>query len=93
MSDKAVSSSSSGIGFCGLLTIVFITLKLTHVINWSWWWVLAPWWGPLALIAVLVVAAGAVYLFFMVVVAVWEGIDKGLDQRRRKRISASKITP
>lgn len=31
------SSRSSGIGFTGLLTIVFITLKLTHVIDWSWW--------------------------------------------------------
>ena len=29
---------------CGLLTIVFITLKLTHVIDWSWIWVLSPLW-------------------------------------------------
>lgn len=33
-----------GIGFIVLLTIVFITLKLTHVINWSWIWVLSPIW-------------------------------------------------
>jgi len=38
------SSSSSGIGFTSLLAIVFIALKLTGVINWSWWWVLAPLW-------------------------------------------------
>lgn len=38
------SSSSSGIGFVGLLTIVFITLKLTGYIAWSWWWVLSPIW-------------------------------------------------
>ena len=38
----AQSSSSSGIGFLGLLTIVFITLKLTGFISWSWWWVLSP---------------------------------------------------
>lgn len=31
-----------GIGFVGLLTIVFITLKLTGYIDWSWWWVLSP---------------------------------------------------
>ena len=31
-----------GIGFCGLLTIVFIVLKLIGIINWSWVWVLAP---------------------------------------------------
>lgn len=36
------SRSSDGIGFLGLLTIVFIVLKLTHVINWSWWLVLSP---------------------------------------------------
>lgn len=39
-----------GIGFLGLLTIVFITLKLTDHIAWSWWWVFAPAWGPVALL-------------------------------------------
>ena len=32
------------VGFCGLLTLVFITLKLTDVIAWSWLWVLSPLW-------------------------------------------------
>lgn len=49
MSDKS-SSSSSGIGFTGLLTIVFIVLKLIGKISWSWWWVLAPTWVPLAIL-------------------------------------------
>jgi hypothetical protein len=44
------SSSSSGIGFAGLLTIAFIVLKLTEVIDWSWWWVLSPMWIGIALI-------------------------------------------
>ena len=44
------SPNSGGIGFFGLLTIVFITLKLTDHIDWSWWWVLAPMWMPIALI-------------------------------------------
>lgn len=39
---KSTSASAGGIGFCGLLTIVFIVLKLLHVINWSWFWVLSP---------------------------------------------------
>lgn len=39
-------SNSGGIGFCGILTIVFITLKLTNFIAWSWWWVLSPMWLP-----------------------------------------------
>ena len=41
--------SSSGIGFTGLLTIVFVVLKLTGVIAWSWWWVLSPLWISFAL--------------------------------------------
>lgn len=38
------SSSSGGIGFVGLLTIVFIILKLCNVITWSWLWVISPLW-------------------------------------------------
>ena len=55
------SPNSSGIGFFGLLTIVFITLKLTDHIDWSWFWVLAPLWMPIALIIViflLLISAG-----------------------------------
>jgi Flp pilus assembly protein TadB len=49
-------SKTGGIGFFGLLTIVFITLKLTNYIDWSWWLVLAPLWIPLAIIfAILVI--------------------------------------
>lgn len=53
MSSNSNSSSSlgGGPGFFGLLAIVFITLKLLGVITWSWWWVLAPIWGPLAVLA------------------------------------------
>lgn len=35
--------------FLGLLALLFIGLKLTDHIDWSWWWVLAPIWGPFAL--------------------------------------------
>lgn len=45
-------SSSGGIGFTGLLQITFIILKLCRIIDWSWWWVLAPTW-----IIVLIFAA------------------------------------
>lgn len=51
MSDS--KSSGGGIGFLGLLTIVFITLKLCSVISWSWWWVLAPVWAPLGICFIL----------------------------------------
>ena len=38
------SSSSGGVGFSGLLTVVFIALKLTGNITWPWVWVLSPLW-------------------------------------------------
>ena len=44
MSKNSSSSSSGGIGFVGLLTILFIALKLLGKITWSWWWVTAPLW-------------------------------------------------
>ena len=37
-------SSSVGLGFCDVLTIIFVVLKLCGVISWSWWWVLSPFW-------------------------------------------------
>lgn len=51
---KNTETSSGGIGFVGLLTIVFITLKLTGVITWSWVWVLSPIWITALLIALFV---------------------------------------
>lgn len=57
------SSSSGGIGFVGLLTILFIALKLTSVIAWSWWWVLSPLWITTGLIVLTVLAVFLFYLF------------------------------
>jgi hypothetical protein len=46
-------TSSGGISFCDLLVIVFIVLKLCKVITWSWLWVLAPIWIPVAIVLVI----------------------------------------
>lgn len=43
------NNTRGGIGFCGLLTVAFIVLKLCNVITWSWVWVLSPLWINLAL--------------------------------------------
>lgn len=51
---------SNGCGFCGMLTILFIALKLLRYINWSWVWVLSPLWIPITLMI----------LFFVVVIIV-----------------------
>ena len=56
------SSTSTGNGFPGLLTILFIGLKLCHVISWPWVWVLSPLWisfliGIIILAIVFIIAA------------------------------------
>ncbi len=61
MSDN---KSSSGIGFLGLLAIVFITLKLCEVIDWSWWWVLCPLWAPVAIVGIVYLYSAIVVKFF-----------------------------
>jgi len=59
---KTNKQPSNGIGFIGLLTTLFIGLKLTNYINWSWWWVLAPLWAPLALVVGLLAILGTVFI-------------------------------
>ena len=57
MSDSS-NKSSGGIGFSGLLTIVFIVLKLLGKIDWSWGWVLSPLWiTALIVIGIVVLLA------------------------------------
>ena len=58
MSDNNSTASGGGISFCGLLFIVFLILKLTHVIDWSWWWVTAPLWGGFALVLAIMAIIG-----------------------------------
>lgn len=57
MKDKNNSvGTSGGIGFVGVLTIVFIVLKLLGKITWSWWWVLSPIWiSAIAVIILLII--------------------------------------
>lgn len=59
------SSSSGGIGLPGLLTVLFVGLKLTNVIAWSWWWVLSPIWIPLLLLITILIIG--------TLVAAWRG--------------------
>lgn len=44
------NTSQGGIGFFGVLTILFIALKLLGIINWSWIWVLSPLWIPFSIV-------------------------------------------
>jgi hypothetical protein len=53
--DNFNKQTSTSAGFCDILLIVFIVLKLCHVIDWSWWWVLAPFWIPLLIVIIAIV--------------------------------------
>jgi len=55
------TTKSGGIGFIGLLSILFIALKLLNVISWSWWWVLSPILISLA-IMILVLFGGIIFI-------------------------------
>ena len=57
MEENLNSTNTGGVGFLGLLTLLFIGLKLTGYITWSWIWVLAPLWVPMG-IALLVLSVG-----------------------------------
>jgi hypothetical protein len=62
MSNKN-TSSSSGVGFFGLMFLVFMTLKLIGYITWSWWWVTAPLWGGVILwIFVILIIMGVLLI-------------------------------
>ena len=71
---------NGGCGFCGLLTIAFIVLKLCGVINWSWWLVLLPTLISIALPIVIVLVA-----LLVCVITVW--ID---DIKLNKKLNKKK---
>jgi hypothetical protein len=53
MSESKRVVTIGGTGFFNLLFLVFLVLKLTKVIDWSWWWITAPLWGPIGVCVVL----------------------------------------
>lgn len=55
MSESSKSITIGGTGFFNLLFLVFLVLKLTKVIDWSWWWITAPLWGPIGVCVVLII--------------------------------------
>lgn len=61
MHDSNNKNSTGEVSFTTLLLLAFIILKLTHVIDWSWWWVLSPFWIPLGIwLIVLAVSLPAI---------------------------------
>ena len=60
------SSSSSGIGLTGVLFVVFLVLKLTGNIDWSWWWVTSPLWIPAVFLLCIVFGAILVIMLLLI---------------------------
>ena len=61
--NKEPSKISCSIGWLGPVTMIFVVLKLTNVIGWSWWWVFSPIWIP-----ALVLIAGLAIIFALITI-------------------------
>lgn len=72
MSNNNNNASSGRIGFVGLLTLVFITLKLCNVIAWSWVWVLSPFW----------ITFGIAFIYLLMLSFTIPGFWSGKNRRR-----------
>ena len=75
------SGGGTGIGVCTLLTIIFVVLKLLHVIEWSWIWVLCPTWGSIALYILIIVAAFAIKAY------IWRDVNKSNENAKSKSLN------
>lgn len=86
---NSTGSATDGVSFGGLLFLVFLTLKLTEVITWSWWWVTAPLWIPAVLVAFILVSVGSFLLLVMLVARkkrkASDAFFKRTAQRRRNK--------
>lgn len=71
-----------GVGFWGLLMIAFIVLKLTKTITWSWFWVLCPLWGG---VAVLVTLLAVISAFVGLVFGIAALLNAGSKWKRKRR--------
>ena len=69
-----MENSSGGIGFLGLLTIVFIILKLCKIISWSWLWVLAPIWLPIAILTII----------YLIIELLWANVQIDVNLKKKQ---------
>lgn len=80
MNRESGASAGGGITLSGLVFIVFLVLKLCNVINWSWWWVTAPLWIPVALVAAIFII---VVLYYCIKTLVIYIMGRVLANKRR----------
>lgn len=74
------TTSTGGVGVLGLLGVLFVGLKLGGVIDWSWWWVTAPFWGGFAVLAAVLACMGILWLLLM-------GLGPIIQKIRRRNLS------
>ena len=77
-------SSSSGIELTGVLFIVFLVLKLTGNIDWSWWWVTSPLWIPIAFVLSIVFIIFMIIIIAMMFGTSFEDMKMKLDYFKNK---------
>ena len=68
--------ASNGISFTGLLTVLFIGLKLTGCITWSWLWVLAPLWIPFAIALVIIFGVILAFGIALIIMCIMDKVAK-----------------
>ena len=87
MADKDLTKKTvyQGLTVGDVLLIVFIVLKLTNQIDWSWVWVLSPLWIMASLVVAIVLVGLIVWLIVVIVRAVWQ------RRRRRKTLTAADV--
>lgn len=81
--------NSGGISISSLLGIAFVILKLTGVIDWSWWWVTLPFWGGIALVIglpiVLILIGGIIVGIVTSVISIFFKILEYKDRRNARK--------
>jgi membrane protein YdbS with pleckstrin-like domain len=78
------SSSSSGIGLTGVLFVVFLVLKLTGNIDWSWWWVTSPLWIPIAIALSTVLIIFIIFMLFISLGFDFEVVKEKIENLTKK---------
>ena len=80
----ASKSKSSGIGLTGVLFVVFLVLKLTGNIDWSWWWVTSPLWIPIAIAISTVLIIFIIFMLFISLGFDFEVVKEKIENLTKK---------
>ena len=71
MSESSNSFITISVGnTISILTVLFVVLKLTHMIDWSWWWVLSPLWMPTVIVLSIIMLVGVATLMALLLIVI-----------------------